>query len=91
MAAVHGHAMAYEDNSLAPSEVQVFAHELEQEFTYAGSAQQTRVNAAADNKAQRQQCLATAGQSMGLTMPAQGIQPHDRIPLHCIIVIYHII
>jgi hypothetical protein len=29
MAAVHDHAMAYEDNSLAPSEVQVFAHELE--------------------------------------------------------------
>jgi hypothetical protein len=33
MAAVHGHAMAYEDNSLATLGVQVLAHELEQEFT----------------------------------------------------------
>ncbi len=39
MAAVHGHAMAYKDNSLALSEVQVLAHELEQEFAYASSAQ----------------------------------------------------
>ncbi len=75
MAAVHGHAMAYEDNSLAPLEVQVLAHELEQEFAYASSAQQTRVDATADNEAQCQQRLATAGQSMGLTIPARGIQP----------------
>jgi hypothetical protein len=39
MAAVHGHTMAYEDNSSAPSEVQVLAHELEQEFTHVSSAQ----------------------------------------------------
>ncbi len=74
MAAVLGHDMAYEDISLAPSEVQVLAHELEQEFAYASSAQKTRVDAAADDEAQRQQHLATAGQSMGLTMPAQGVQ-----------------
>ncbi len=73
MAAVHGHAMAYEDNSLVPSEVQVLSHELEQEFAHASSAQQTRVDAAADDEAQHQQHLATAGQSMGLTIPAQGI------------------
>jgi hypothetical protein len=75
MAAVHGHAMAYEDNSLAPSEVQVLAHELEQEFAHASSAQQTRVDAAVDNDAQGQQHLATAEQSMGLTFPARGVQP----------------
>ena len=67
--------MAYEDNSSAPSEVQVLAHELEQEFAHASSAQQTRVDAAVDNEAQRQQRLATAGQSMGLTIPARGVQP----------------
>jgi hypothetical protein len=75
MAAVHGHAMAYENNSLAPSEVQVLAHELEQEFAYASSAQQTRVDTAADNEAQCQKRLATAGQSMGLTILARGVQP----------------
>jgi hypothetical protein len=75
MAAVHGHAVAYEDNSSVLLEVQVLAHELEQEFAYASSAQQTRVDATADDEAQRQQRLATAGQSMGLTIPAQGVQP----------------
>ncbi len=63
------HAMAYEDNSLAPLKVWVLAHKLEQEFAYTSSAQQTRVDAAGDNEALRQQHLATAGQSMGLTIP----------------------
>jgi hypothetical protein len=67
--------MAYEDNSLASLEVQVLTHELEQEFAYASSAQQTRADAAADDEAQCQQHLATAGQSIGLTIPAQGVQP----------------
>jgi hypothetical protein len=67
--------MACEDNSVSLSEVQVLAHELEQEFAYASSAQQARVNTAAEYEAQCKQRLETAGQSMGHTMPDQGVQP----------------
>lgn len=75
IAGVHGHAQAYEDNTGAPTEIQMLAHDLEQEIVHANSELQADRGARAESAAAHQERLGAAEGGMGLTIPARGVQP----------------
>ncbi len=60
LAGVCGHAMAYEQNAGAPSEIQILAHILQEEIDNADTQHQARVGAASDDAAKRQRRLEAA-------------------------------
>jgi len=75
IAGVHGHAQAYYDNSGAPMEIQMLAHDLELEIMHANSEIQANRSARAETAAAHQERLGAAEGGMGLTIPARGVQP----------------
>jgi hypothetical protein len=69
IAGVHGHAQAYEDNTGAPMEIQMLAHDLELEIMHANSDLQADRGARAETAAAHQERLGAAEGGMGLTIP----------------------
>ena len=75
IAGVHGHAQAYYDNTGAPMEIQMLAHDLELEIMHANSELQADRGARAETEAAHHERLGAAEGGMGLTIPARGVQP----------------
>ena len=75
IAGVHGHAQGYEDNAGALMEIQILANDLELEIMHANSKLQADRVTRAETAAAHQERLGAAEGGMGLTIPAQGVQP----------------